>query len=174
MTPATVTVSHTFEAAHRLPFLGGKCTNLHGHSWGVQVTVAGYPDADGILLDFAALKRDLRAWVDSRLDHAVLLGAADPLAEVLPVHGCNVFVFDPHQAGSLSAPTGGLLTGGRPLAWPTVENVAELLRRRVWLQLGLADVRATERYAVQVRVSETPTNAATAGLLPAAPIGADR
>jgi 6-pyruvoyltetrahydropterin/6-carboxytetrahydropterin synthase len=27
-----VTVEHTFETAHRLPRLAGKCASLHGHS----------------------------------------------------------------------------------------------------------------------------------------------
>lgn len=46
----------TFEAAHRLPFVpeGHKCGRLHGHSYRVEIHVAGEVDpATGWILDFA-------------------------------------------------------------------------------------------------------------------------
>ena len=35
----TITVSATFAAAHRLPDHEGKCFRLHGHTYGLEVTV---------------------------------------------------------------------------------------------------------------------------------------
>lgn len=162
--PATVAVRHNFETAHRLPFLGGKCTNLHGHSWNVEVTVAGYPDDDGVLIEFATLKRELREWIDRELDHGAMLGAADQLVPVLRGVGSKVFVFDPADRDGLCAGRMALLNSRRPLPWPTVENVAELLRRvTLGILNGLDDDPA--RYAVHVHVTETAVNAATAGAL---------
>ena len=46
----------TFEAAHRLPNVapGHKCARLHGHSFRVEVHVAGEVDeSTGMLIDFA-------------------------------------------------------------------------------------------------------------------------
>jgi 6-pyruvoyl tetrahydropterin synthase/QueD family protein len=80
---STVTVRHNFETAHRLPRLGGKCTNLHGHSWWVEVTFEGTPSRDGVIADFGALKHALRAWVDGHLDHGAMLGVGDPLTLLL-------------------------------------------------------------------------------------------
>lgn len=109
----TVAVRHTFETGHRLPQLAGKCTSLHGHSWQVQVTVRGAQlDDNGVLLEFAHLKTQLRSWVDEHLDHGVMLGAADPLLPVLAAHG-KVFTFGHGLAATLP--------------WPTVEAVATLL-----------------------------------------------
>ena len=60
-----VTIEKTFSAAHALLEIGGKCEDLHGHTFTVEVTVAG--DAlndEGLLLDFRVLKR----WTDEILD----------------------------------------------------------------------------------------------------------
>ena len=147
MTITTVAVRHNFETAHRLPQLGGKCTSLHGHSWWAEVTVAGVPDEAGVVLDFAALKHELREWIDQALDHATMLGAADPLVEPLVAQGCRVFLFG--YEGDAT----------RDLAWPTVENVAELLARVTTTILGeLAQGRWLR--VERVRVTETHVNAA--------------
>ena len=144
----TVTVKHTFETGHRLPHLAGKCQSLHGHSWQVQVTVAGDPDLDGVLVEFAALKKHLRAWVDEHLDHGLMLGAGDPLGPILTDYG-KVFLF--------GAPTYPLTLN---LYWPTVENVATLLARV--MQQHLADTgQHTRCHVQQVAVQETSVNQAT-------------
>lgn len=59
-----------FSAAHHLlDYEGGKCEHQHGHNWTVEVTVKGdILDQSNILVDFKALKRDLRL-VLADLDH---------------------------------------------------------------------------------------------------------
>ncbi|TDD07748.1 6-carboxytetrahydropterin synthase [Nonomuraea deserti] len=111
-----ITVRHNFESAHRLPQLGGKCQNLHGHSWWVEATVAGETGTDGIVVEFHDLKSYLREWIDGNLDHGAMLGREDELVSALKAAGCKVFVFGD------SDPSVGL-------EYPTVENVAELLIR---------------------------------------------
>jgi 6-pyruvoyltetrahydropterin/6-carboxytetrahydropterin synthase len=147
---AHVTVSHTFEAAHRLPHLPGKCQSLHGHSWRVDVAVsAPDPNGDGILVEFGAFKRALRHWIDDQLDHATMLGPGDRLATTLLAEG-KVYLFDR-----------GYSTGYR---WPTVENVAATLARVATVTLGLLeaeDVPVAAKAAVtRVVVRETATNSA--------------
>jgi 6-pyruvoyltetrahydropterin/6-carboxytetrahydropterin synthase len=156
---ASITVRHNAEAAHRLPLLGGKCTNLHGHSWLIEVTIYGAVDADGVLIEFATAKRIIRDWIDTHLDHGAMLGADDPLVPVLREQGCRVFVFDPADtAGPCAAGAYGI-TDRRALPWPTVENVAELVRRVVIAEvLGGVGI-------VDVTVTETAVNAATARTL---------
>lgn len=134
---ATVTVGHNFETAHRLPHLPGKCESLHGHSWWVDVTVAGEVDGDGVLVEFGSFKAALRDWIDSHLDHGVMLGENDALAPLLAEHGTKVFTV----AG-----------------WPTVECVAEMLA-----DVARVIMAEHEPYGVRVvavEVHETRTNSA--------------
>ncbi len=64
-----VSVTATFASAHFLRDYKGKCENLHGHNYKVEVTCEG-PELDhaGMLVDFVDLKRATREVVD-RLDH---------------------------------------------------------------------------------------------------------
>ena len=64
-----ITVEDVFSSAHRLRNYRGKCENVHGHNWKVQVTVAGENlDESGLLLDFHIAKKKLKE-VLSALDH---------------------------------------------------------------------------------------------------------
>jgi 6-pyruvoyltetrahydropterin/6-carboxytetrahydropterin synthase len=66
-----VTVTKSFSAAHALK-IGGKCEDLHGHNFKVDVTVEGRTlSPEGLLIDF----RDLKRWtveVLDELDHKYL------------------------------------------------------------------------------------------------------
>jgi 6-pyruvoyltetrahydropterin/6-carboxytetrahydropterin synthase len=55
-----LTVKAHFDAAHALRGYEGACRDLHGHTWDVEVTVAGETlDDTGIVYDFKTLKDDL-------------------------------------------------------------------------------------------------------------------
>jgi 6-pyruvoyltetrahydropterin/6-carboxytetrahydropterin synthase len=61
-----------FDAAHKLDNYEGKCSNLHGHRWKVEVFVKGEKlNETGLLLDFSNLKSKLNSIVEE-LDHAFL------------------------------------------------------------------------------------------------------
>lgn len=61
-----VTIKKSFSAAHVLKEIGGKCEDLHGHNFLVEVTVAGDAlNEEGLLIDF----RDLKKWTYEILDH---------------------------------------------------------------------------------------------------------
>lgn len=78
----------TFEAAHRLPNVpeGHKCARLHGHSFRIQVRVAGPVGAtSGWVMDFADVEAAF-APVHAALDHHYLNeveGLENPTSEVL-------------------------------------------------------------------------------------------
>lgn len=64
-----VTVEETFAAGHALRNYHGKCENVHGHNYRVQVTFRGSQlDSIGLLVDFVEVKQLMHAVVD-RLDH---------------------------------------------------------------------------------------------------------
>jgi 6-pyruvoyltetrahydropterin/6-carboxytetrahydropterin synthase len=65
-----------FEAAHVLPYHQGKCSRLHGHSYRLDVSVAGplvsEGPASGMVIDFDEVARIVRATVIDKLDHSHL------------------------------------------------------------------------------------------------------
>ena len=71
---ATVSKSFDFDAAHQLLVFGEghKCARLHGHTWQVEVTVAGAVNPlTGVVLDFYHIQN---AWkpLHELLDHRYL------------------------------------------------------------------------------------------------------
>ena len=67
-----VSVEQTFAAGHALRNYKGKCENIHGHNFRVQVTIEGERlDDTGLLVDFIDVK-DLMGSVIARLDHQFL------------------------------------------------------------------------------------------------------
>ena len=67
-----LSVEVSFAAAHQLRGYKGKCENMHGHNWRVQISVAAdkLNDID-IAIDFHDLKRIAREVV-APLDHSYL------------------------------------------------------------------------------------------------------
>ena len=67
-----VTIRKTFSAAHILKEIGGKCEEMHGHNFIVEVTVAGPSlNSDDLLIDFRVLK----GWTNEvleEMDHKYL------------------------------------------------------------------------------------------------------
>jgi 6-pyruvoyltetrahydropterin/6-carboxytetrahydropterin synthase len=67
-----ISVDQTFAAAHALRNYRGKCENVHGHNFRVQVTIEGDRlDDTGLLADFIDVKNLMRAVIE-RLDHQFL------------------------------------------------------------------------------------------------------
>jgi len=64
-----VTIIKSFSAAHLLAEIGGKCEELHGHNFKVEVTVAAAElNSNGLLIDFRFLKKVLGEILDD-IDH---------------------------------------------------------------------------------------------------------
>ena len=43
-----------FDAAHSLPGYQGKCANLHGHTYMVEVVIEGAIGENGFVMDFSS------------------------------------------------------------------------------------------------------------------------
>jgi 6-pyruvoyltetrahydropterin/6-carboxytetrahydropterin synthase len=77
--------------AHALRNYDGLCRNIHGHSYKMDITLAGQPLHDetspknGMVMDFGDLKRLVNEEIISLLDHALVLNAKtdNQLIEVL-------------------------------------------------------------------------------------------
>ncbi len=89
-----ISVEYPFAAGHALRGYKGKCENVHGHNYKVQVTVAGEQlNATGLLMDFVELRAAIKALVE-RLDHRFLNDLApfdrvNPSAENMAKYFCE-------------------------------------------------------------------------------------
>ena len=64
-----VMIERNFSSAHQLRGYRGKCENLHGHNYKIEIYARGRElDNVGLLVDFVELKRIVRE-VMERLDH---------------------------------------------------------------------------------------------------------
>jgi len=80
----SVTRSFTFEAAHQLPWHPGKCRELHGHGYRLEVTVEGPVGPNGMVLDFGEVEAVVKREVIARYDHRYLNELLDnPTAELI-------------------------------------------------------------------------------------------
>lgn len=79
-----VTKEFTFEMAHALLGYDGSCKYIHGHSYGLSVTVIGKPIENendpklGMVIDFGDLKRIVKKTVVDKFDHALVLNNNTP------------------------------------------------------------------------------------------------
>lgn len=62
----------TFDAAHNLVAYHGKCERLHGHTYRIAVILSGYPDHEGMILDFVKIKTIVNEHIISKFDHTYL------------------------------------------------------------------------------------------------------
>lgn len=102
-----VTRQIDFCYGHRLLNYDGKCKFLHGHNGRAEIAIeAETLDQRGMVLDFSDIKRVVSAWIDTQLDHRMLLHKDDPLVPLLTQSGEPLFLMD---------------------ANPTAENIARLI-----------------------------------------------
>ena len=102
-----VTQQIDFCYGHRLLNYDGKCKFLHGHNGRAVISLEGETlDERGMLVDFTDIKRSLRGWIDSALDHRMILHCDDPVLPLLQGLSQPVYVI-PHN--------------------PTAENIARLI-----------------------------------------------
>ncbi|HZO98768.1 MAG TPA: 6-carboxytetrahydropterin synthase QueD [Terriglobia bacterium] len=67
-----ITVEYSFAAGHALRGYHGKCENIHGHNYKLEVTLCGNKlNSVGLLMDFVDLKAIIKEIV-KRVDHQFL------------------------------------------------------------------------------------------------------
>ena len=130
-----ITKQFSFEMAHALRNYDGLCRNIHGHSYKMDITLAGQPLHDesspknGMVMDFGELKRLVNEEIISLLDHALVLNEKnDPqLIEILKQNFEKIVVVD---------------------FQPTTENllnyIADKLKRRLPETVKLCRIRLRE------------------------------
>lgn len=98
-----ITKQFSFETGHALHGYDGKCKNIHGHSYRLDVTVIGKPVTDesnpkcGMVIDFSDLKKIAKDEIVDIFDHATVFNKNTPhleLAMMLRSKGHNVMLVD--------------------------------------------------------------------------------
>lgn len=98
-----ITKMFSFEAGHALYGYDGKCKNLHGHSYHLEVTVIGSPIQDtthvkhGMVIDFGDLKRIVKEDIVDVFDHSMVFNKNTPhidMANDLVALGHHVLLVD--------------------------------------------------------------------------------
>ena len=128
----SVTKKIEFCYGHRLLDYDGICKHPHGHNAVAEIEVrTGSLDTRNMVCDFSDIKRVVKGWIDSKLDHQMILRRDDPLVKPLLELGEPVYIVDSN---------------------PTVEHIAKIIFEQS-KDAGLPGVRVT--------VWETPTSFAT-------------
>ncbi|MGN0435968.1 MAG: 6-carboxytetrahydropterin synthase QueD [Wujia sp.] len=134
----TLKTNSSFDSAHFLAGYEGKCANIHGHRWTVEVEV-GSDNLEkegtnrGMIIDFSKLKEDLTIITDA-LDHSLIV-----------------------EAGSLKEKTIEALKEENfklveVMFRPTAENFSEFF---------YSEMRKKGYQVIKVTVYETPNNCAS-------------
>ena len=73
----------------------GKCRYLHGHNARVEIELsAAALDPRGMVMDFVEVKQRLQGWIDTALDHKMILNRADPILPQLTAAKEPVVLFE--------------------------------------------------------------------------------
>ncbi|MFK7832268.1 MAG: 6-pyruvoyl tetrahydropterin synthase family protein [Winogradskyella sp.] len=88
MSNIRITKQFSFETGHALYGYDGKCKNVHGHSYRLDVTVIGTPISDntnvkfGMVIDFSDLKKIVKEEIVNVFDHATVFNKNTPHVEL--------------------------------------------------------------------------------------------
>ena len=91
----SVTKTIDFCYGHRLLNYDGQCKYLHGHNGRLDIRVESNSlDEKGMVIDFTVIKENVKTWIDSNLDHRMILAKEDPLIPILKDAGQPIYVMD--------------------------------------------------------------------------------
>ena len=90
-----VTKIVSFCYGHRLLDYDGKCRYLHGHNGLLEIDVESDSlDELGMVVDFGKISDIVKKWVDSTLDHRMILSARDPIVDSLMKAGEPLYLME--------------------------------------------------------------------------------
>jgi 6-pyruvoyltetrahydropterin/6-carboxytetrahydropterin synthase len=128
----SVTKRIEFCYGHRLLDYDGICKHPHGHNAMAEIEVrTGSLDTRNMVCDFSDIKRVVKGWIDTHIDHQMVLRYDDPLVEPLRALGEPMFLVQSN---------------------PTVEHIAKVI---------FDYTRSQGFPVVRVTVWETPTSFAS-------------
>jgi 6-pyruvoyltetrahydropterin/6-carboxytetrahydropterin synthase len=79
----------TFDSAHQLIGHKGKCTNVHGHTYKLEVVIKGKVQGpenesdEGFVIDFGDVKHIVKELIVNNLDHSFIAAGNEPVLKTL-------------------------------------------------------------------------------------------
>ncbi|MDO6354838.1 6-carboxytetrahydropterin synthase QueD [Caloramator sp. CAR-1] len=137
----TVTKEFTFDCAHMLSNHEGICSNLHGHTYKLEVTASSElikeGSSQGMVVDFGDLKSIVKELIVDKFDHSFIFWeggseAEKEIARVVEGYGMRIVKFKER---------------------PTAENMALFIIKTLNEYLKDSPIKI-----VKVRLFETPTS----------------
>lgn len=158
MKTVTVTKKFDFHAAHRLPHHDGQCRRLHGHTYGLAVSVTGPindkvgASDEGMVLDFTQLKDLYKMLIEPHVEHQELNKTlASEALEIAYPMWTDREATEVEKCFTIREP----LTTAEGLAcW-----ILQTFQYGLYKLLGLSDLH----YRVHVEVWETPSSSVRVG-----------
>lgn len=143
-----------FDAGHRVLNHEGKCRHLHGHRYSVLITVKA-PELDnlGRVIDFSVVKEVVGGWIDSELDHNMILHPDDPLLQGIETEVDGKFYAGRNEADRLVGRHPYIMPASSPN--PTAENLAQMIGLNAQ---SLLSARNKALKVVRLRIYETPNS----------------
>ncbi len=151
-----LTREFSFEMAHALTGYDGPCSQIHGHSYRLLVTVRGVPSTvegdptQGMVMDFGVLKNIVNEQIVSRLDHTIVL-RDEELAALLKVR------FERVLSVPFQPTCENLITWFAALITPALPDGVELFSLRLYetansyAEWFAADVLSTDCISTNLR-----------------------
>ncbi len=119
-----VTREIDFCYGHRLLDYEGKCRHLHGHNGRAVLTLAAEAlDQRGMVLDFSDIKHVVSTWIDTNLDHRMILRRDDPVVPILEQQGEPLYLLDTNPTAESIA---------RLIFEKTKEHGFPIIEARLW------------------------------------------
>jgi len=132
MALAQITRLFGIDVGHRLLKHESKCRHVHGHRYGIEVTVAAEKlDEVGRVLDFSEIKSRVGNWLDDTWDHGFIAQEGDPIIEWLRANEMKHVIY--------------------PFP-PTAENLVEYLATKALPHV----LKGTPCHVTKVVLHETP------------------
>ncbi len=127
-----------FSFGHRLVDYDGKCNRPHGHNGVAEIRLSAETlDEAGMVADFGDVGDAVGGWIDSHLDHRMILRADDPLAPAVAALGEDAYLMAEE---------------------PTAENMARMIYGKV-SEMGLPVVSVTLWETSDSRATYAPLRA---------------
>ncbi|MAZ56534.1 6-carboxytetrahydropterin synthase QueD [bacterium] len=92
----SITREYAWEMGHSLMHHKGKCYNVHGHNYKLELEVSGEVDSvDGMVWDFGLLDKTVKPLIEEQLDHKFLYNKEDTRFHSSQIDGTTAFDKEP-------------------------------------------------------------------------------